>query len=161
MFLCRSTLKITFKKNQSLEVGVWNFDSIDVPLNFERHGNFLHVNGLLENKIAPKSTASIRRNSFLTQLSAQAGRINRQSLAPQDASLHSPTLQAPALRGMDSLSNYAVNVLSINAIQEESEYQWNNAILGIFCLQQWSKNNTLSLVYILHVFQDSGIDCYL
>lgn len=122
MSLYRSTLKITLKKNQSLEVGVWNFGSIDVPLNFERNGNFLHVNSLLENKIAPKSTASIGRNSFLTQLSAQAGRINRQSLAPRDASLHGPTLQAPALCGMESPSNYAVNIFCINAVQEESEY---------------------------------------
>lgn len=105
-----------FLKNQSFEVGVCNFGSIDVPLNFERNGNFLHVNSLLENKIARESTASIGRNSFLTQLSAQAGRINRQSLAPQDASLHGPTLQAPALRGMDSPSNYTVNIFTINAV---------------------------------------------
>ncbi|KAL1778343.1 hypothetical protein HispidOSU_030467, partial [Sigmodon hispidus] len=57
---------------QLSEVGVWNFGSIDVPLNFERNENFLHDSYLLENKITPKSTACIWRNSLLTQLSAQA-----------------------------------------------------------------------------------------
>lgn len=115
-----------------------------------------HVNSLLENKIATKSTASIQRNSFLTQLSAQAGRINRQSLAPRDASLHGPTLQAPVLLEMDSLATTLwTSILSITAVQEASENLWNDAILGIVSLQHWSKNNNHSLIYILYLFQDT------
>lgn len=88
---------------------------------------------LLENKIAPKSTACIWRNSLLTQLSAQAGRINRQSLAPWDASFHGPTLQAPALLGIqDSPSNCAVSILSISAVQAEIKDLWNDTTLGLF-----------------------------